>query len=68
MNLHPRRIHGNTHGRTTRRKALAHVILDRAAAGHDIRPSRVNWALIITGDLDRPARAHLPSENLRGVA
>ena len=51
MNLHRRRIHGNTQGQVARRKAKAHRLLDRAAAGHDIRPRYITWALRITGDI-----------------
>lgn len=51
MTLYPRRVHGNTHGSALRRKAKAHCLLDKAAAGHEIRQRYITWALRITGDL-----------------
>lgn len=50
MSLFNRRINNRTK-RRNKEKALAHLILDRAAAGHDISEDRITWALRITGDM-----------------
>lgn len=35
-----------------RRKAKAHLILDRAVAGHEVSDREIEWALRVTGDLE----------------
>jgi hypothetical protein len=50
MTLFNRRISNRTK-RRDKVNALAHLILDRAAAGHDISEDEITWALKITGDI-----------------
>lgn len=50
MNLFSRRTKGKKVSRCAD-KSKAHMILDRAAAGHNVHESWITWALRITGDL-----------------
>lgn len=54
MTLFQRHTRANArNGKTLKRKAKAHVILDRVAAQHEVRERAVLWALVVTGDLPR---------------
>ena len=66
--LFPRRTRGKRPLAEQIARARAHVILDRAQAGHDIPGEDIAWALRTTGDLvgyipatSRP-RAHFGGE------
>ncbi len=51
MNLFSRRLYRLSFSLEQRLKAKAHIILDRVAAGHDVDPALIDWALRKTGDL-----------------
>lgn len=55
-NLFPRRPKGKRPPAAAAERARAHILLDRAQAGHDIPREDIVWALRVTGDL-APARA-----------
>lgn len=54
--LFPRRPKGKRPLAEAIERARAHIILDRAQAGHDIDGRDIVWALRVTGDI-APARA-----------
>lgn len=55
--LFPRRPKGKRPLAAVAERARAHILLDRAQAGHDIPGEDIVWALRVTGDL-APARTH----------
>ena len=55
-NLFPRRPKGKRPPAAAAERARAHILLDRAEAGHDIPSEDIVWALRVTGDL-APAHA-----------
>lgn len=55
--LFPRRQKGKRPPAAAAERARAHILLDRAQAGHDIPREDIVWALRVTGDI-APARAH----------
>lgn len=51
--LFPRRTRTKhaQHAPEVRLRAVAHQILDRARAGHEVSAADIRWALRVTGDL-----------------
>jgi len=68
--LFPRRTRGKRPLAEQIARARAHVILDRAQAGHDIPGEDIAWALRTTGDLagDRQPQDSRPRAHFGGEA
>lgn len=52
MSLYPRYTVARLRYTAAHARARAHIILDRAIAGHDVDEDQITWALRITGDIE----------------